>query len=86
MRPTPTYGPFFANNLLPYEGVMVCSSQFHLEMMMGHPLAMGVVVVMVVVSEVGTTMVVVSVASPVLCTRARPPIGMETGWPTSKHH
>ena len=33
-----------------------------------------------------TTMAVVSVVSPVLRTRARPPMGMETGWPTSEHY
>ena len=85
-RPTPIYGPCLTNMGVPREGVMVDFTQFHLSVVVGHPLAMGVVVVMVVVSEKGTTIAVVSVASPVLCTRARPLTGMKTGWATSKHH
>ena len=42
MRPTPTYGPWLTNMGVPREGVMVGFTQFHLSVVVGHPLAMGV--------------------------------------------
>ena len=40
--PTPTNGPYLTNMGVPREGVMVCFAQIHLLMVVGHPLAMGV--------------------------------------------